>query len=1109
MEQNHQQGLDLTGINILVVEDVSDAALFLSNYLCRRGASVYTAANGLEGLNVYEKRRPDIVITDVRMPLLDGISMASTIREQNKDTPIIFLTAYSETELLQRCIALEVTEYIIKPVEQRALQQALQNALAKMSRCQARNHELSALNHALESLSFEKQQLADTVAQLIGDDRHMAVQVFRHECDGVSGDFHCSVQSGAKLYVLLADAMGHGIQSVLPALDLPVLFRKLANKGFNLPRIADELNQRLFERGLVNHFIAASLLCIDSVSGLIEVINCGNPDILLLDQQDALLHRFSSNHLAWGIVGGDEFLPGLQQYRCIQGGKIYMASDGLTEAFSSVKSLPWIDAFAELLEQSQPPFLTTLQDWWHALPVSLKRDDATLLEIDVHAIDAQKSEPPAAETSLIVDQHVFKELSVLLVEDDSESREFLSQFLARRVGLLFCAGNGEEGLKLYRDHRPALVIVDMDLPGMNGLTLSERIRALDSEVPIIMISGHSPDNLLKGEKLETLLTLTINKFLPKPLTREKLLDAIRYCFNKYDYIQNLNLSASIFMTAPLAMMVTDAERNIIAVNPAFTQITGYNLEEVLGCNPRILSSGKHEARFYQNMWSAINDAGHWCGEIWNRHKNGELFLEWINITAIYDKAANICNYAAIFSDVTQRAHAEQKIRHLAHHDPLTGLPNRTLFFDRLGQALIHAQRTSCVLAIIYLDIDHFKYINDTLGHSVGDALICEVGKALQENLRESDSVCRLGGDEFAVLMDGIGDEKMVTYLANKLFSSVSRSYRVANQELQIGVSMGICQYPADGDTAETLLKRADNAMYQAKREGRDRLQFFNQRLEQKAERYMQIQQGLYKALSNNEFYVHYQPKFCWDESRTIGAEALIRWYHPTLGNVSPAEFIPVAEESEFIIHLSDWLIDQVCRDLAEWRAYGIGLVPVAINISPAHFHRGNVSQTLLESLTKYRLPASLLQIELTERVVMNTQPHTVNQLLAIKDLGIGISIDDFGTGYSSLSYLRQLPIDELKIDRSFIMEITDEDCLADSRMTAIPSTIIELAQKLRLKLVAEGVETELQRNFLNKSGCNIMQGYLFSQPIDKEAMRNWLSNEGSGDVRDSAVIDVN
>ncbi len=1076
-----QFDLDLTHLSVLVVDDIEDARLFLSAYLKRRGVMVYPAASGQQGLELFKQHHPDLVLTDISMAQMDGLAMAEAIREIDSETPIIFVTAYSEVEPMQRSIGIGATEYLVKPITHDKLQQALQKAVTKLKRQRE-------LRNTIDHLQDEKRYISETISHLIGEDSHVAVGVLRRGQDIISGDFHCIAQHQNALYVCLGDAMGHGLPAILPVLNLPQEFRALAGQGISLLRIADELNGLLVKRGLPNHFVAATLVRIDAEQNLIEVVNCGNPDVLMVDDSGKLLHRFHSNHVAWGILSGDDFLPELQSLRYQTPVKLYVYSDGLTETLKAVQDPAVNDTFFDILNSYPTNTLGYLDSWLNTLLPSQAMDDITLLEIKTPAkTEHTEAKPSLSKRTPLGNSVSLNNLSILLVEEESEDLACLQQFLALKTGKVYLAETINAGLELFIKHRPSLIIADINSSLQDAVELVKQARAIDPEVPIIM-TGERETWQGSSHNLGSLLELAINKYLSKPLDKAKLLEAIQFCFDKFHYVKNLHISASLFMTSPLAMTITDANRNITAINPAFTEITGYSEAEVLGCNPRILSSGKHDSAFYRHMWNQINSAGQWSGEIWNRRKNGELFLEWINITAIYDEAGNTSHYASIFSDITQRVKAEEKIRHLAHHDPLTALPNRTLFFDRLAQALLKMHRKQGKLAVIYLDVDHFKSINDTLGHSAGDELICAVAQALRSTLRESDTVCRLGGDEFAILLTDIESADNTSTLAGKIFHAVSKAYSIGNKELRVGVSMGISQYPRDGTDAETLIKRADIAMYQAKKKGRNRFQFFNYGLEHEAERKMSIQQCFHKAVENQEFQIVYQPKYSAGEQRIIGAEALLRWTHSELGELSPAEFIPIAEETGFIIDLGDWVIEKVCRDIAEWRSLGASVVTIAVNVSPVQFHDGNLQQTLLTNLTRYQIEPSLLQIELTEGVVMNTHKNTLKRLKAIRDMGIAISIDDFGTGYSSLSYLRKLPIDELKIDRSFISEITDETSLVDSRLTAIPSTIVELAQKLKLKLVAEGVETQTQRDFLQQIGCPIMQGYLFSKPIAKEAM---------------------
>jgi len=1096
--------LPLKNTTILCVEDCEDARHFLAIYLRRRGATVIEAENGLQGLQLFKQQQLDIIITDIRMPVMNGLEMSQNIRNIDAEIPIVFLSAHSDTELLQEAIALSAMEYIIKPVDADKLASALFVVQNKINKQKKNEQTLTHLQSTISHHQDEEQRLKSYVSQMLGTGQDIAANILNQPKEAISGDFYCIEHTSNSCYAMLADGMGHGLSAVLPALNIPRKFHKLAIQEFGLCRIADELNQILYDYQLLGHFVAATLVKLDMEQHLVEVINCGNPDVVMVDSDGELLQSFSSNHLAWGIVGGDDFLPEVQTYSCQSEARVYLCSDGLTETLENHLNKPGFDILVELINNyHSDSLLKEIDIQLQEIPQEQRHDDVTLLELNYFPVTPIPSKTielndllpcvPVKKKAQPFRHDPLKWLSVLFVEDDLESREHLSRYLERRVGVLYCAENGEKGLQLFKKHRPQLLISDIAMPGVNGLQLVEQIRDIDSTVPIILTSGVAKWER-QAETIEAMLELEINKFLPKPLNAEKLLDAIQQCVKQYEYTQELNLSASVFMTSPLAISITDRKRDIVTVNPAFTTITGYSQAEVKGSNPRVLSSGKHDSRFYEQMWKSINDTNEWSGEIWNRHKNGDLFLEWININAIKDSQGNLTHYASVFSDITQRAAAEEKMRHLAHHDALTDLPNRVLMQDRLNQTILQAQREHTQLAVFYIDIDHFKNVNDTLGHGTGDDLIIAVAQSLQSAVRGSDTVSRLGGDEFAIILPNLDSEDITHSLPAKIFNAVSKTYSIKGKELHITVSMGICQYPQDGENVETLIKHADSAMYLAKKKGRNNFQFFDYKLEKQAERYMVIHQGLHKALEQNEFSIQYQPKYDMDKQVIVGAEALLRWNNSELGAVSPAEFIPIAEEIGFIVHIGNWVIEQVCQTMANWKAYGTPLVPIAINISPIQFHSGNLQNKLLAELTNYRIAPELIHIELTEGVVMSGEDKTIKQLLELKELGVAISIDDFGTGYSSLSYLRKLPIDELKIDRSFIMELTDESSLEDSSLTAVPLAVIDLAKNLNLELVAEGVETEIQSNFLLQNNCPIIQGYWYSKPVAASEIMSLLSS---------------
>ena len=649
--------LSLKDISILVVEDVDATRRFMSMFLTRRGATVYFAENGQEGLNLFKGHQVDVVLTDIQMPVMDGLEMASAIREFDDETPIIFLSAHTEVELLQRSIRLAASEYLIKPISNDKLLSALSVVIDKLHNRQKLRTHLDYLGATLSHLQDEKQRLKRTITQMIGNDQHSDVSVLTQSKYAISGDIYCIGAYQDSLYVLLIDGMGHGVSAILPALDLPKHFRKLASQGAGLCHIADELNQLVFEDGLTGYFVAATLVRVDSGQRLVEVINCGNPSVLMVDRQGKPQCDFPSKNLALGIVGASDFIPELQDYRYSDSFELYLFSDGFTDTLQYLKNEPGVEVFLDMMANNPAGIMDELHAWLQTISSDQRQDDITLLKVRGLLLPQIPLTDDASVASLT------QNLSVLFVAQDCSAREYLYQLLKEQVGTLYSAFNGQDGLRLFKQYRPQLVIAGVTLSVMDGLEMVEHIRAMVPDVQIILISDINSWRYQEN-KLLTVLKLAGNKFLDKPLSSDKLLDAIQYCLDNYQYINDLRMSASVFMTTPLAMTITDADCNIVTVNPAFTAITGYDMEEIKGLNPKILSSGKHNAEFFRQMWECINNTGQWSGEIWNRRKNGELFLEWITIAAIRNQEGDVANYVSVFSKSTQRNFAKEKLHHL-------------------------------------------------------------------------------------------------------------------------------------------------------------------------------------------------------------------------------------------------------------------------------------------------------------------------------------------------------------------------------------------------------------------------------------------------------------
>ncbi|WP_240794527.1 EAL domain-containing protein [Azoarcus sp. DD4] len=550
----------------------------------------------------------------------------------------------------------------------------------------------------------------------------------------------------------------------------------------------------------------------------------------------------------------------------------------------------------------------------------------------------------------------------------------------------------------------------------------------------------------------------------------------------------LHLYANVFTNASEGMAITDAEARIVAVNPAFTDITGYSIEEIGGKTPAVLSSGRQDAAFYRKMWTTLARRGQWQGEIWNRRRSGEIYPEWLSITAVRSETDDISHYIGIFSDITDRKESEARIRHLAHHDALTGLPNRLLLQDRLAQAILQARRGERHAAVLFLDLDRFKTINDTLGHEVGDGLLRQVTQRCLAAVRETDTVARQGGDEFVIVLPDLEHPQDAGIIARKILGTLAQPCRLGMHELTVTGSIGIALYPGDGNNASMLLRNADAAMYRAKADGRNGFQFYAADMNTHSLGELLLEHQLRGALDRDELRLYYQPKVDAADGSLRGCEALLRWQHPDLGLLSPGRFVPAAEESGLIVPIGEWVLRETCRQLRAWLDAGLTPVPVAVNLSGQQFAHQDIVALVRDVLAEHRLPARLLELELTETMLMRDVDRTIATLAELRDMGVTLAIDDFGTGYSSLAYLRQFRVNTLKIDRSFVHDIRPGG--SDGK---IATAVIALAHNLGLQVTAEGVETAAQQHFLARHGCDHLQGFLFGQPEQADVLATQLA----------------
>lgn len=557
--------------------------------------------------------------------------------------------------------------------------------------------------------------------------------------------------------------------------------------------------------------------------------------------------------------------------------------------------------------------------------------------------------------------------------------------------------------------------------------------------------------------------------------------------HEYAAKRGLFQAAAVFKNSGEGILISDEKGLIRDVNAAFSQITGYSRDEAIGQATSLLRSGRHDAEFYEEMWHALKETGTWRGEVWNRRKSGAIFPELLTISKIEGQDSG---FMAIFTDITQLKETEEQLQKLAHYDPLTELPNRCLINERLEQSIRRAQRRSERLAVFFLDIDSFKNINDSLGHLAGDKLLATTADRLRELLRDDDTVGRIGGDEFLMVLDGIDSPDVATNIAEKIIGALRKPVMLEGRSVSVSASVGISIYPDDGQTAETLMSNADAAMYSAKEEGRNTFRFYSENLTQKAFQNVLIDSALREAKSRNEFRLAFQPQIDIVTNSLLGLEVLLRWHHPTLGTVSPAQFIPQAERTGLIRDIGHWVLEQACIEGNKWLTEGLPFGRLAVNVSAPQFRAADFVDQVRQVLEQTKFPPNKLELELTESVLVQDTEQPIGSMNELRAMGVQFAIDDFGTGYSSLSYLKQMPIDRLKLDKSFVDNINTDD---SDRIIA--GAVVALGQAMGLEVIAEGIEHEDQARALRDLGCTQFQGFLYGLPMYTSRIETVLRKE--------------
>ncbi|USX24791.1 EAL domain-containing protein [Oxalobacteraceae bacterium OTU3CINTB1] len=700
---------------------------------------------------------------------------------------------------------------------------------------------------------------------------------------------------------------------------------------------------------------------------------------------------------------------------------------------------------------------------------------------------------------------------VLIVEDTPASLKLLSDLLTEAGYYVRQAPNGELALWTAQSRPPELILLDIRMPGIDGFEVCRRLKESPQlcNVPVIFLSAqHDTDDKVRGFALgavdfiakpfqaEEILArtdahvrlsraqhaLAVERSLLEQRVAERTEELAKEVEQRRANEEFLRLASQVFEATQDAIVVTDREARIVATNPAFTQISGYEAQEVIGKNVVMLHAGGQDAAAFDQMLQSVMNTGLWSGEIMARRKNGDVYPGLLSASVVRDDAGQVVNHVAVFMDITERKAEQHLIDFLSNHDALTGLPNRLLARQRFEQTLGTARREGGCVAVMCLDMDRFKSINDSYGHDVGDKALQVISRFLTDCVRDGDTVTRQGGDEFQIIVADDAQLSATMPMAQKILAGLRKELVIDGQQITVTSSIGIAVSLTDGDSFDELLRNADTALFRAKEIGRDNYAFFTERMDAEIRDKLAIQSQLRGAIARNEFEVHYQPQMCLKSGVMAGAEALLRWNNAVLGRVPPNRFIPLAEEYGLVNSIGEWVLESVCAQIKVWQDQGLGDIKVAVNLAAGQFANDATVPYVESTLRKYGIAPACLGLEITEGTVMGDPNKAVAALRKLKDIGVSISLDDFGTGYSSLSYLKRFPIDVLKIDKSFVDDVT-----TSANDAAIALSVISLAHNLNMRVIAEGVETREQVRFLTERGCDEMQGYFFSPPLNGEA----------------------
>lgn len=685
-----------------------------------------------------------------------------------------------------------------------------------------------------------------------------------------------------------------------------------------------------------------------------------------------------------------------------------------------------------------------------------------------------------------------EQLKILAIDDMPANLALLGLALQDDYAIQI-ATSGAKGLELAREDPPALILLDIMMPEMDGYETCRRLKAepLLRDIPVIFVTALAEMNAeAKG------FALGAADYLTKPINIEIARLRIRNLLEREQMRRELlqkeaaqRLAASVFAHTHDGIVITDAENRIIDVNASFTRITGYDREEVLGKNPRLLKSGRQPAEFYRNLWHSLLTHDHWNGEIWNRNKSGEVYAALTSISVVRDDQGRIHHFIGLFADITPIKNHEHDLERIAHFDPLTGIPNRVLLADRLIQAIAHTRRSDTKMAVCYLDLDGFKPVNDQFGHEVGDLLLIEIAKRIKDCLRAGDTVARIGGDEFVLLLLDLNELRECENVLDRMLCKVAEPADIAGSSVTVSASLGFTLCPNDSDDADTLLRHADQAMYVAKQTGKNRYHLFDRDIDRIVSAKNETLARIETALRNQEFVLYYQPRVNMRFGEVLAAEALLRWRHPERGILPPSEFLSIVEGTDLMMELGDWVLGAALRQLQYWQDRGLKIA-VSVKIAPLHLLREDFTKILKKNLTAFpKLRPEHIELAILETATLQDIGRVSAVMAECKRLGVGLVLDHFGTGYSSLTYLKALPFEALKIDRSFV-----RDMLRDAENRAIVEGIVNLTGTFHRQVIAEGVETVEHGYLLLKMGCERAQGYGIAPPMPADDFLEWTFN---------------